>query len=262
MGKLVTAVIPAFNYARFLPRAIESVLSQTYREIECIVVDDGSTDNTSEVLARYQTRVRAIAQNNRGLSAARNTGIHAAAGEFIAFLDADDLWLPAKIAEQLAAFQAQPNLGAIGCGAELVDAAGVHIRFLDYAQRHPVLHESWNQVSQFRAVALRQFWVSASGSGALIPKRTFEDVGVFDETLRAAEDWDMWLRIAAKYPIFNVDDVLVRIFQHGSSSFRNADKMERNQWSVYGAALRDWPNLLDGADAASNARTHICRCSR
>jgi glycosyltransferase involved in cell wall biosynthesis len=247
MSTLVTAVIPAYNYAHFLPRAIDSVLAQTYSPVECVVVNDGSTDNTAEVLARYGNRIRAITQENRGLSAARNTGINAARGEFVALLDADDFWLPAKIAQQLAAFEATPQLGAVGCGVELIDSAGEHIAFLDYAQSYPAPPKNWDPISQLRAVAARQFWVSGSGSGAFIPKRTLEDVGAFDETLRAAEDWDMWLRIAAKYPIRNVEDVLVKICLHGSGSFRNAEKMEHNQWKVYEKASMRWSELLDGA---------------
>ncbi len=247
MSRLVTAVIPAYNYAHFLPRAIDSVLAQTHVGVECVVVNDGSTDNTADVLASYGDRIRAITQPNSGLSAARNTGIRAAAGDFVAFLDADDRWEPTKIARQLAAFDDHPNVGAIGCGAELIDAAGNHAAFRTYAETHASSGGLvWQPGAQLRAVAIRQFWISASGSGAFIPRRVIDDVGFFDETLGAAEDWDLWLRIAAKYPIYNIKDVLVRIYLHGSGSFRNADKMERNQWKVYDAALERWPDLLDG----------------
>ena len=245
MSKLVTAVIPTYNYAHFLPRAIDSVLAQTHSGIECVVVNDGSTDDTAQVLARYGSRIRAITQENRGLSAARNTGIAAATGELVAILDADDSWRPTKIAKQVAAIEARPELGAVGCGGELIDSDGQHIAYLPYAQSISTADGSFVPAAQLRAVATRQFWVSGSGSGALIPKSTLDDVGVFDETLRAAEDWDLWLRIAAKYPIYNVADILVDICLHGTGSFRNAEKMERNQWQVYKAAATRWPDRLD-----------------
>jgi glycosyltransferase involved in cell wall biosynthesis len=198
------------------------------------------------VLSEYGSKIRAIRQANRGLSAARNAGINVAQGDFLALLDADDAWWPAKIAAQIAAYKDHPEVGAVGCGAELVDSTGKRIRVLDYAEAYPGQRDgSRSLVPQFRAVAVRDFWVSGSGSGALIRKTTLQDVGLFDESLGAAEDWDMWLRIAARYPIHNVQDVLVTIYQHGSGSFRNAEKMELNQWRVYEAALMRQPGMFN-----------------
>src|SRR5437016_1233967 len=113
MPLLVSAVIPAYNYARFVCRAVDSVLAQTYPHLECIVVDDGSTDNTLEVLAPYGDHIRVITQKNAGLSAARNTGVRNAGGEYVGFLDADDWWQPQKIAKQVALAEKRPELGAI-----------------------------------------------------------------------------------------------------------------------------------------------------
>lgn len=238
MAALVSAIIPTYNYARFVGRAVDSVLAQTYSPVECIVVDDGSTDDTPQVLASYGDRIRAIRQDNRGLSGARNAGIAAARGRYIALLDADDAWKPEKLARQVAAIEGDPDVGAVGCAYEVTDEI--------HAPRAVALRPTPPQLpARLRRIALRESWVEASGSGALVPRRIFDELGVFDEQLRAAEDWDMWLRIAARYRIVNLPEVLVSISQHGTGTFRNADKMERSQWNVYRASVARWPELLD-----------------
>ena len=239
MGELVSVVIPTYNYARFVGRAVDSVLAQTYSPLECVVVDDGSADDTPQVLSRYGDRIHAIRQENRGLSAARNTGIGAARGEYVALLDSDDYFRPDKIAKQVALIGSQPGLGAVGCDVQHVDADGSDLRYRRFPDPPSDLGE------QLRAIATRRAWVGGSGSGALVPKRVFDEVGPFDETLRAAEDWDMWMRIGAAYPIRNVADGLTCICLHGTGSFRNAEKMETNQWKVYERAVERWPDVLD-----------------
>jgi len=238
MAALVSAVIPTYNYGRFVGRAIDSVLAQTYAPLECIVVDDGSTDDTPRVLAAYGERIRAIRQENRGLSGARNAGIAAARGSYIALLDADDAWKPRKIARQVATIEGAPDVGVVGCAYEVTDEV--------HAPRAVGLRPSVPELpGRLRRIALRESWVEASGSGALVPRRVLDEVGPFDEGLRAAEDWDMWLRIAARYRIVNLPEVLVSISQHGTGTFRNPEKMERSQWSVYRASIARWPELLD-----------------
>ena len=239
MGKLVSVIIPVYNYARFVGRAVDSVLAQTYSPVECVVVDDGSTDDTPQVLARYGDRIRAIRQENRGLSAARNTGIRAARGEYVAILDSDDYFRPDKLAKQVALIESAPGLGAVGCDVQHVDRDGKELYRRHFADPPAALD------AQLRAVATRQAWVGGSGSGGLFPRSVFDQVGLFDETLRAAEDWDMWLRIAAVRPIRNASDAEVCICLHGTGSFRNAEKMETNQWKVYERAVERWPDVLD-----------------
>ena len=119
--KTISVIIPAYNYARYLAEAIDSALGQTYAPLEVIVVDDASTDDTPRVLAAYGQRIRAIRQPNGGAGAARNTGIAAARGEYVAFLDADDVWLPRKLELQMALFDADPALGLIHGGKGATD---------------------------------------------------------------------------------------------------------------------------------------------
>jgi glycosyltransferase involved in cell wall biosynthesis len=227
MAELVSTVIPTYNYGRFLGRAIDSVLGQSYRPIECIVVDDGSTDNTAEVLSGYRDRVRIIRQRNRGLSAARNAGIRAAHGQYIALLDADDWWHPEKTARQVSLLQKDRHLGCVGCGRRHVSADGQ--TFEDFVG----LRSTGDHRETFRGIALRQFWVGGSGSGAMIRRSALDAVGGFDESLKAAEDWDLWLRLAAATRVDNVPEVLSFISLHGTGSFRNVRRMEEGQWAVY-----------------------------
>jgi glycosyltransferase involved in cell wall biosynthesis len=238
---LVSAVIPAYNYARFVAGAITSVLEQTYPALECIVVDDGSTDETRAVLETFGDRIRVVYQENRGLSAARNTGIAAARGRYIAFLDADDRWRPGKVERQVRWLQSHPDVGCLGCGREHVESDGSRVTFPGQANTR-------SREDTLRAIAVRKFWVGGSGSGALVRADVLSRVGNFDESLSAAEDWDMWLRFAAATGIDNVPDVLTSISRHGTGVFRNVDRMERNAWTVYEKAVKEWPAILGPSD--------------
>src|SRR5438034_9298591 len=126
----VSVIIPTYNYARYLAAAIESALAQTYAPLEIIVVDDGSTDDTLRILGAYGNRLRVLRQANQGAGAARNAGIAAARGEYVAFLDSDDLWHPRKLELQLARFASDPDLGLVHCGVEVLDEQGRTTGFL------------------------------------------------------------------------------------------------------------------------------------
>lgn len=238
---LVSAVIPTYNYGRFVARAVESVLRQTWQPLECVVVDDGSTDDTADILRQFDGRITVVRQRNAGLAAARNAGIEAATGSFIAFLDADDEWHAAKIEAQVALMLRCPDVGAVGCGRLHLDAAG---NVLEEIAGIPQ-HDSRDAV--LRGIALRRFWIGGSGSGAMVRRSVFEAVGLFDTQLTAAEDWDMWLRIAAACDIDNVPEILTSIYRHGTGTFRNTRKMETNQWRVYDKAVAAWPDVLTPA---------------
>jgi glycosyltransferase involved in cell wall biosynthesis len=228
---LVTVIIPSYNYGRFVTRAVDSVLRQTYSPIECIVVDDGSTDDTQARLEQYQGRVRIITQHNQGLSAARNTGMREATGSYLAFLDADDWWEPEKTEKQM--------VGAVGCGEYWRDERMRVWKVITPAQPFP------DPEANLRAVAVRRLWIGGSGSGILARRQVFEAVGSFDTGLRASEDWDMWLRIVARFPIANLPDTLNNRAWHGTGSFRRAALFETNGWKVYRAAVQRWPQVLD-----------------
>jgi len=194
---LVSVIIPTFNRADFVMQAIDSVLVQTYPHREIIVVDDGSTDHTAQALSAYGGKISCVATRHRGPSAARNAGLRAAHGTHIAFLDSDDLWLPEKLQRQVAFCRDKP-------AASLCQTAELWLRNgmpLPQKKKHRK-HSGW--IFE-RCLPL----CIVSPSAVLIPRAIFEQVGCFDESMPACEDYDLWLRIAAHYPIYLLDEPLV-----------------------------------------------------
>jgi glycosyltransferase involved in cell wall biosynthesis len=186
----VSVVIPTYNHAEFVVEAVDSVLAQTLVPLEIIVVDDGSTDDTQNRLASYADRIQYVFQENRGLSSARNTGIARARAAWIAFLDADDVWAPQKLAMQLRAAAEHPHamlIGAVGRGDRRfapppVEAAVRMFQVRDFLSTSPF-----------------------GPSSAVIRREVFNEVGTFDESISPVADRDMWLRIAANYPVVRLE---------------------------------------------------------
>ena len=197
---LVSVVIPAYNRASIVPRAIASVLAQTYQDWELIVVDDGSRDKTREAVEKFSdARIRLVRhQQNAGQSAARNTGIQAARGKYIAFLDSDDEWLPEKLARDVEAFEAGGDqVGLVYCGKKLVGADGQLLKV-----RMPTLQGDVH-------ASLLQGDFIGSCSRVAVRRRVLEPLGGFDESLCSYEDWDLWLRVAKVSTVALVPDCLV-----------------------------------------------------
>lgn len=221
---LVSVIIPTYNYANYLPRAIESVLAQTYDQFELIIVDDGSTDNTASVVSAYKAKnqnLHYVCQKNSGPNAARNKGIDLARGELIALLDADDEWLPEKLEKQVCSAIKNPAFGVIGCGFRCISEDGsVLVEVLGTAP--PPRKEL------IRHLKIRHFNIGTA-SGVLIRKECFRIVGRFDETLRGSEDRDMWLRIAHEFDILNLNDVLIHVNIHQNNSHANFSKMLKSR---------------------------------
>ena len=193
----VSVVIPTYQRAELLPRALESVRRQSRQPAEVIVVDDGSTDGTGELVRRDFPEVGYLWRENGGVSAARNQGIRSARSEWVALLDSDDAWRPEKLERQLAALAAEPE--------------------------HRICHTDEIWIRQGRRVNPRRRHAKRGGhifrhclplcaispSAALIHRSLFDEVGLFDEELPACEDYDLWLRITARHPVLLVDEPLV-----------------------------------------------------
>ncbi len=211
----VSVILPTYNRSAFVGRAIDSVLSQSYTDFELIVVDDGSTDDTPALLARYGNFIKVIRQKNQGVSAARNSGIRAAAGSVIALLDSDDYWLPKKLEEQVAFFQSHPD--ALICQTEEI--------WIRNGKRVNPKKRHQKQSGMIFEKSLPLCLVSPSA--VMIRKSLIDEVGLFDETLPACEDYDLWLRIAWKYPVYLIETpLIVKQGGHGDqlSSMPELDK--------------------------------------
>ena len=193
----VSVIVPTFNRGWILKKAIDSVCAQRFTDFELIVVDDGSSDETPDLLRVYGDRIRAVRQANRGVSAARNAGIRQARGELIALLDSDDTWLPGKLAAQVAFFDALPK-ARICQTEEIWMRNGVRV---NPGRRH---RKPSGMIFE-RSLAL----CLVSPSAVMMRRSLFDEVGGFDESLPACEDYDLWLRIAWKYPIHLIDRPLI-----------------------------------------------------
>ena len=226
----VSVVIPAYNHSRYLRQAVDSALGQTLGPAEVFVVDDGSTDETSQVLSAYGNRIRVIRQMNCGVSSARNNGAKAATGDFLAFLDADDVWLPRKLELQAARFVASPRLGLVHCGVQDINEHG------DPRSSH--LNGLEGRVAK-ELLLFRRPVILGGGSGMMIRRAVFERVGGFDEQLSTSADWDLFYRIAARYQIGFVPELLLRYRVHGGNMHANVRAMERDMLRGYAKAFDD-----------------------
>lgn len=211
MNPLVSVVIPTYNRAHLVLDALESVAAQTYRPLEILVVDDGSTDETVRVVERWLSERsqedlagRCLRQENQGGNVARNTGIASAAGEIIAFLDSDDCWLAEKISKQVDVLRGDPELGAVYCGVRHVNATS--------GEPFGSTERTYPYGDILAEILVRD--VTAPTSTYAVRRRVFEEVGSFDTDLRARQDWDMWIRIASRCSIGAVPQPLVDYRDH------------------------------------------------
>lgn len=193
----MSVILPTYNRAWIVEKAIDSVLGQDFTPFELIVVDDGSIDGTPDLLAAYGNRIRVIRQENRGVSAARNAGIRAARGSLIALLDSDDQWLPGKLTAQVSYFRDNP--GTLICQTEEIWVRnGVRV---NPGKRH---RKEDGMIFE-RSLGL----CLVSPSAVMMRRSLLDEVGLFDESLPACEDYDLWLRIVWKYPIGLIDQPLI-----------------------------------------------------
>ncbi len=237
---MIDVIIPVYNGKEFILKALQSVAAQTLLPASIIVVDDGSTDDTYAILSEYakesKIKIQIIQQENKGLSAARNIGIKNSIEEFIAFLDADDEWLPSKLEEQVLIFKHSnlENLGIVYCGYELIDKNN------NLLKKNTLKIDPSIRGKIFEKI-LPANKIISSGSGVLIKKECFKKVGYFDESLKACEDWDMWLRLSQEYEFDYSNKILVKIRQHHQNMQKNKDFMLVNLITFY----NKWTTLLD-----------------
>jgi glycosyltransferase involved in cell wall biosynthesis len=228
----VDVIIPAFNAGRYIRSALDSVLAQTYVPAKVIVIDDGSTDNTSEIVREMivstdgPVRIELLNTPNGGPSGARNLGIQKSNASFLAFLDADDLWHPEKLERQIQLFhQGGAGLGLVYCGHQVIDENGGQL---------PVLHQNPEMPSgQIFERMLKANLINASATASVVRRACFTSSGLFDESIRSMEDWDMWLRISQHYTVDRIMEPLVSIRHHSESAQTDTFGMLKGSLAFY-----------------------------
>jgi glycosyltransferase involved in cell wall biosynthesis len=232
--RLVSVIIPTYNRAPVLGRAVESVLAQSLPSFELIVVDDGSSDGTTDVVSQFGDRVKLIRQENRGASSARNAGIRASRGELIAFLDSDDEWLPSKLEKQAALF----SDGDFICHTEEI--------WYRNGKQVPQKKIHRKQGGRFFQRALERCLISPSS--VMISRSLLDRVGWFDEDLPAAEDYDLWLRITAFHEVAFVPEPLV--IKHGGC----ANQLSETTPAIDRYRIRAIEKILAAPDLSAELR--------
>jgi glycosyltransferase involved in cell wall biosynthesis len=234
-GDLVSVVIATYNMGQYLPQAVESVLAQTYKNLEVQIVDDGSTDNTPEVVTRWRAhpRVRVHRQENAGQARAKNQGVALARGGLIAFLDADDVWLPAKLERQIGLFRGRPEVGVVYSDYECMDGSGDKL--------------------QKGVTPMRRGWVTGAllienfvcYSAGVVRSECLRRVGAFDETLGMGIDYDLWLRLSAHHQFDFVPEITVRYRIWAGQMSKNYRKRYQSAIRIMSSFLEHHPGIVE-----------------
>lgn len=247
----VSVIIPAYNSERYVGDAIKSVLAQTYKPAEVIVVDDGSSDGTGRVVQGFGSAVRYLHQANRGEPAARNLGLRSATGEYVAFLDADDLWAPEKLELQMQYFAAHPKCAVVYSDMSTFDDHGV----VDASVK-----VRFNITFPTGNIFVPLFRETLFGSGSVVFRKNCVDkVGFFDEQFLIGCDYEMWLRMSRHFEFGVVDRPLLKYRQHPQMSTRGLGRALWNgvPWEVAALSktLRSYPEAVQElGQAAVNRR--------
>ena len=222
MNNKISVVLPVYNGEITIQETIQSILKQTFKNLEIIVINDGSTDSTSEIVKSiYDSRLQIFSYPNAGVSISRNRGINKSLGQFISFIDADDLWTVDKLACQYKALQDNEKAAVAYSWTDYIDVNGKFLK----AGRH--ITATGDVYSKF---LLSNFL--ESGSNPLIRREALNEVGGFDESLPGAEDWDMWLRLSARYEFVCVDRVQIFYRVHPLSLSTNLTRQEAESLKV------------------------------
>jgi glycosyltransferase involved in cell wall biosynthesis len=240
----VSVIVPTYNCAQFLGRALESAFAQSYRDFEVIVADDGSTDDTQEIISRLTQPLIYAYQENRGLSAARNLAISKASGEFLAYLDSDDMWFEQRLEKQVAFLDQNPRCGLVHSEVTVVDEEDrvLYPRFKEEAGR-PILKG---------ACAMHMLRTASMHVPSVLERTScYDQAGPFDERLRSAEDYLHWLQILLHgHEIGYIDESLAMYRWRNGSLSKNESKMHQAMLSVY-RILRDECHIGDRLGTAA-----------
>ena len=243
----VSVVIPAYNAMTYLPETLESVVMQTFTDFEVLIVDDGSSDHIRQWASQItDSRVKLIKQENQGLSGTRNTGVAQAQGEYVAFLDADDLWEPTKLEKQIRCLEDNPAVGLAYTWTALMDELGLPTGRVMTSNAEGNV---WKQIVERNIIDF---------PSSVVVRRCCFDVGLFDRNLRSVEDWDMWIRLASRYPFAVIKEPLVRYRLHSSNMSKNWQVMEEGYHLVIEKAFHSAPPELLYLKNRSYGHANLC----
>ena len=241
---LVSVIVPVYNGEKYIAETIQSALDQTYKNLEIIVVDDGSTDSTADIVKSFNDeRIIYLHQQNSGANVARNYGINASKGEFIAPLDADDIWLPHKIEAQVNEFSKDPEIGLVYSWVYFMDPEG------------KILSKKEIRVQGDHYLSLLTSNYLICGSITLIKKECFEKVGYFGQSTDACQEWELGLRIARKYKFGCVQDYVCKYRIHPESESRVSRFYKKIK--EQGGAILD-RELAQGYPGLDRVKSKIC----
>lgn len=230
----VSVIIPTYNRAKLVSDAIDSVLKQTYKDYEIIVVDDGSTDNTRESISKYHEHIIYLRQPNQGPGAARNNGIKRSTGEFIAFLDSDDLWLPERLKMGVAMLETNKDVGLVYSNSyRLVDGKRMERTYFDNYKPYGGF--------VFKQLYFQDFIPTTS---VILRKECFTKLGLFDGGLPLCEDYDMWLRISSCFQLEYIDKALVLHRRHSCNLISDIVALHKMQKKVLEETYLRYPSLV------------------
>lgn len=250
---LISIIMPAYNAEKTIRETIDSALQQAFTDFELIVVNDGSTDGTLEILNTIQDpRVKVISQPNRGSYPVRNAGIQHAQGEFIAFLDADDLWTPDKLAAQFEALNSHPNAAVAYSWTQFIDVFG---HFLDH-RNEPTFNGDVLK-------ALLQSNFMTCGSNPLVRREALDTVGHFDERFHTAGDWELWIRLAKRYHFVAVPKAQVHYRRTTQAWSANLLRQEKASLEVIEKSFADLPPAWQPlkSRAIANHAWYLAHCA-
>lgn len=228
MSPIVSIIVPVYNCERFISETLESIVRQTFRDFELLIIDDGSTDDSKLIIKHFGTldaRLKYVYQPNKGVSAARNNGFRQASGKFLAFLDSDDVWLNNNLELKLRKFE-EGTFGLVHSDAELINESSEKVDATLQGREGDLLDGllSWNGTQV------------PGPSSILVRRRVLDIVGLFDENLSTAADMDLFIRVAAKFRIGRVDQVTWQYRIHSKNMHQNIGAMEHDVLLIYSKA--------------------------
>lgn len=247
-GKLVSVIMPVYNRQNLVSASVDSVLQQTYSPVELILINDGSTDDTAKVLdgyaERYPEQIKVIHQQNTGQVVARNNGITLAKGEYVAFLDSDDTWLADKLLKQMPLFQSGVGL--------------VYSGIYEVAEDGHVLSEIIPPIDMRGDIFYKLLVKNGmTGGSVVISHEALDDVGLFDANLKAAENWDLWIRITKKYKADFIAEPLVCYLRHQGNMSADSDMMSMATKFIYEKHIPETTNDQRLQHARSQAYAYL-----